>query len=258
MILAIDIGNTNMEFGVYRKDKLLHSFRIITNREITSDELGLTMMQFFSFNGIDRSEIEDVIISSVVPQVMYSVNNAIKKYLDTTALVANKNMPIHIVNRYGNPNEVGTDRLVSSYAAMRKYGGPVIVIDFGTATTFDAVNGAGEYLGGAIYPGLKISMEALFARTAKLPRVEIADPGCVIGKTTVQSMQSGVLFGYVGAVENVVRLMKQQLGENAKVIATGGMASMISSHASCIEKVDRSIMLDGLIMIYNDYKASKQ
>lgn len=254
MILAIDVGNTNMEFGVYQNDKLRASFRIITNREITSDELGLTMMQFFSFNHIDRKEIEDVIISSVVPQVMYSVNNAVKKYLDRTALVANVNMPIGIQNRYSNPAEVGADRLVSSYAALKKYGGPLIVIDFGTATTFDAINSRGEYLGGAIYPGLKISMEALFARTAKLPRVEIADPGCVIGRTTVTSMQSGVLFGYVGAVENIVRLMKQDLGENTTVVATGGLASLISSHASCIQRVDRSIILDGLMMIYKDNK----
>ena len=246
-----------MEFGVYRQEELINSFRIITNREITSDELGLTMMQFFSFNGIDHSQIEDVIISSVVPQVMYSVNNAMKKYLDLVPLVANVNMPVPIVNRYGNPAEVGADRLVSSYAALRKFGGPVIVIDFGTATTFDAVGADGAYLGGSIYPGLKISMEALFTRTAKLPRVEITDPGCVIGKTTVQSMQSGVLFGYVGAVENIVRLMKQELGEDARVIATGGMSTMISTHASCVEVVDRSIMLDGLLMIYKEYKASK-
>ncbi len=249
MILAIDIGNTNMEFGVYRADKILASFRVITNREITSDELGLTLMQFFSFNNIDRSQIKDVIISSVVPQVMY---------LDRTALVANVNMPIGIKNCYSNPAEVGTDRLVSSYAAVKKYGGPLIVIDFGTATTFDAINAQGEYLGGAIYPGLKISMEALFSRTAKLPRVEIADPGCVIGKNTVTSMQSGVLFGYVGAVENIVRLMKQDLGPETKVIATGGMASLISRHAVSISKVDRSIILDGLLMIYNDYIAAQQ
>lgn len=258
MILAIDIGNTNMEFGVYEGEKLLASFRVITNREITSDELGLTLMQFFSFNHIDRGQIEDVIISSVVPQVMYSVNNAIKKYLDRTALVANQNMPIGIRNCYSHPAEVGTDRLVSSYAAVQKYGGPLIVIDFGTATTFDAIGAGGEYLGGAIYPGLKISMEALFSRTAKLPRVEIADPGCVIGKTTVTSMQSGVLFGYVGAVENIVRLMKQDLGEGTTVIATGGLASLIASHASCIDRVDRSIILDGLLMIYRDYCAGQK
>ena len=258
MILAIDIGNTNMEFGVYENDKIKASFRVITNREITSDELGLTMMQFFSFNNIDRKGIKDVIISSVVPQVMYSVNNAIKKYLDRTALVANVNMPIGIKNCYSNPAEVGTDRLVSSYAALKKYGGTLIVIDFGTATTFDAINAQGEYLGGAIYPGLKISMEALFSRTAKLPRVEIVDPGCVIGKNTVSSMQSGVLFGYVGAVENLVRLMKQDLGEETKVIATGGLASLISSHASCINFVDRPIMLDGLLMIYKDYKQAQK
>ena len=129
---------------------------------------------------------------------------------------------------------------------------------FADESTFDAINGKGEYLGGAIYPGLKISMEALFSRTAKLPRVEIADPGSVIGKNTVSSMQSGVLFGYVGAVENIVRLMKQDLGEDTKVVATGGLASLISSHASCIEKVDRPIMLDGLLMIYKDYKAANK
>jgi len=258
VILAIDIGNTNMEFGLYCDDKIKTSFRIGTNREITSDELGLTLMQFFAFNGFKKEEIERVIISSVVPQVMYSVNNAIKKYLGATALSAGVDMPIGIKNCYSHPAEVGTDRLVSSLAAIRKYGGPVIVIDFGTATTFDAISGKGEYLGGAIYPGIKISMEALFSRTAKLPRVEIADPGAVIGTTTVTSMQAGVLYGYVGAVDHIVAMMKKELGPDTKVVATGGLAQLISGNTDQIDFVDRSIILDGLLMIYRDWQAARR
>ncbi len=254
VVLAIDIGNTNMEFGICHEGKVQASFRMGTNREVTSDEVGLMLMQFFAFNKVDKEDIEDVIITSVVPQVMYSINNAIKKYVEKNTLVAGVNLPISMENRYGNPAEVGADRLVSGFSAYRKYGGPVIVVDFGTATTFDAIDGGGAYLGGAIHPGIKISMEALFAKTAKLPRVELVNPGSVIGRTTVSSMQSGVLFGYVGSVEYIVRKMKKELGGQAKVVATGGLAQMISGHTPVIDLVDRSIILDGLLMMYQDYK----
>ena len=254
MILAIDVGNTNMEFGIFQGDKLLGSFRLGTKRDITSDEVGLMMSQYFMINNLKTSDIEDILVSSVVPQVMYSINNALKKYIGKIPLVVGANLPLNIVNLYGAPKEVGADRLVNAFGAFKKYQGPLIVVDFGTATTFDAIDSQGAYLGGAIYPGIKISMDALFEKTAKLPRVELVNPGTVIGKSTVTSMQAGAVYGYVGAVKNIVEVMKQQLGEDTKVIATGGLAKLIAQQADLFDHIDRSLTIDSLLMIYNDYK----
>lgn len=253
MILAVDIGNTNMEFGIFRGEKLEHSFRLGTNRDITSDEVGLMMMQFFAINQVQPAEIKDVVLCSVVPQVMYSISNSIKKYLGKNALVVGADLSVGIKNRYANPSEVGADRLVNARAAHQQYGGPLIVVDFGTATTFDAVDGDGAYLGGAIYPGIKISMDALFQKTAKLPRVELVNPGSVIGNTTVKSMQSGVVYGYVGAVERIVSGIKQELGGQAQVIATGGLSNFIASQCQVFDIIDRSLTLNGLRMIYQNH-----
>lgn len=254
MILAIDIGNTNMEFGIFSDNKLRGSFRLGTNRDITSDEVGLMMRQYFLINNIDINAIEDIIISSVVPQVMYSISNALGKYIGKSPLIVGSNMPINIDNKYGSPSEVGADRLVNALAAYRKYGGPVIVVDFGTATTFDAIDGDGAYLGGAIYPGIKISTEALFEKTAKLPRVELKNPGTIIGKNTVMSMQAGVIYGYVGAVEKIVEEMKLMLGSGTNVTATGGFSKLIGKNSDIFDNIDRTLTIDGLLMIYNEYK----
>lgn len=256
MLLAIDIGNTNMEFGVFDKEKLIGSFRLGTNREITSDEVGLFTSQFFSINNIDRRQIDDIIIASVVPQVMYSINNAMKKYFyKKKPLVIGDNLFLKIKNSYDHPAEVGTDRLVAAIGAYHKYGGPLIVVDFGTATTFDAIDQEGTYLGGAIFPGVKISMEALFQKAAKLPRVELLKPENIIGKNTIKSLQAGAVYGYVGAVGNIVNEMKQELGGSATVIATGGLAKLIGSQADLFSHIDRSLTLDGLRIIYEDYKS---
>ncbi len=253
MILAIDIGNTNMEFGICSEDKVLAAFRLGTNRDITSDEVGLFASQFFSIQGYDRKDIEDVVIASVVPQVMYSVNNAIKKYFGKQALVVGENLPFYVENKYDNPREVGADRLVNVIAAYEKYKSPLIIVDFGTATTFDAVDSTGAYLGGAIYPGIKISMDALFQKASKLPRVELVNPGKVIGKNTVNSMQAGAIYGYVGAVKNIINHMKNDLGEDTKVVATGGFSKMIGKEAGVFDSIDKTLTLEGLMMIYKRY-----
>ncbi|NBK18509.1 type III pantothenate kinase [Anaerotruncus sp. 1XD42-93] len=255
MLLAIDIGNTNMEFGVFSGNEIIASFRLVTNRDITSDEIGLFTSQFFQENSLDRRDINDIVIASVVPQVMYSITNAVKKYFyNKVPLIVGDNLPFDIVNCYDNPRDVGADRLVAAIAAYKKYGGPLIVVDFGTATTFDAIGPAGEYLGGAIYPGIKISMDALFTKAAKLPRVELVRPASVIGRNTVTSLQSGAVNGYVGAVRNIVSLMKREMGGDVRVVATGGLAKLVGDETDIFLAIDRSLMLDGLYLLYESYQ----
>lgn len=255
MLFIVDIGNTNMEFGIYEPEGLRASFRLGTDRDITSDEVGLMMMQFFSFHQVEPSAIEDVVITSVVPQVEYSVKNAMYKYLRKEPLVIGDNLKVQIDNQYAHPTEVGADRLVNAYAAYRKYGGNLIVVDFGTATTFDVIDSQGAYLGGAIYPGLKISLDALVEKTSKLPKVQIEAPEFVVGKNTVMSMQSGIVYGYTGAVVNIVRKIEQELGVKTKVIATGGLSRMIGRQTDVFDCIDKTLTLDGLAMIYRDWKA---
>ena len=193
MLLAIDVGNTNMVFGLYEGEYLRGTFRISTNAERTSDELGMQISQYYHFHGIDRSRTRAVIIASVVPPVMYTLINAIRKYLRVQPVIAGRDVDIGIENCYANPREVGADRLVNAVSAVRKYGKPLVIVDIGTATTFDAIDADGAYQGGAIFPGIKVAMEALFLKASKLPRVDIERPERAIGKTTVQSMQSGAV-----------------------------------------------------------------
>ncbi len=255
MLLAIDIGNTNIEFGVFSGSEIIASFRLGTNRDITSDEVGLFTSQFFQESGLDRHDIDDVVIASVVPQVMYSITNAIKKYFyNKVPLVVGDNLPLHVENLYDNPKDVGADRLVAAIAAYHKYGGPLIVVDFGTATTFDAIGPRGQYMGGAIFPGIKISMDALFENTAKLPRVELVRPDQVIGHNTVSSLQSGAIYGYVGAVKNIVWEMSQELGGDVRVVSTGGLAKMVGDETDLFIAIDRTLILDGLYLLYQQYK----
>ncbi len=256
MILVVDVGNTNIEFGVLKGDALLGSFRMGTNRESTSDEIGFMIIQFLSFYKIDPEKIQDVVVASVVPQVMHSLMNAIKRFVGKVPLIVGDNLPINVVNLYDNPKEVGADRLVNALSAVRKYGAPLIVVDFGTATTFDAVDKDGSYLGGAIYPGIKISMDALFARAAKLPKIELVDPGVSIGKNTSQSMQVGAIHGYTGAVLHICQQMKKSLGDTTKIIATGGLAVLFAEQG-VFDYLDKTITLDGLRMIYEDYQKSQ-
>lgn len=252
MLLTIDVGNTNMVFGLYEGDKLRGSFRISTNAERTSDELGMQISQYYHFHGIDRAETRAVIIASVVPPVMYTLINAIRKYLRVQPLVAGKDVDIGIENKYANPREVGADRLVNAVSAVRKYGKPLIIVDIGTATTFDAIDAAGAYQGGAIFPGIKVAMEALFLKASKLPRVDIERPEHAIGKTTVQSMQSGAVRGYVGALTGIITDIQRELGGQARVVATGGMGRMMAAYCDLIDEVDPNLTLEGLRLIYEN------
>ncbi len=255
MLLVIDVGNTNMEFGVFNSKELVNSFRMGTNREVTSDEIGLMLTQFLSINGLSADNITDVVVASVVPQVMYSLSNAIKKYVKKTPLNVGENLQVGVPNLYENPAQVGADRLVNAKAAFRKYGGPLIIVDFGTATTFDAVDKTGAYLGGAIFPGIKISMEALFQKASKLPRVELVNPGVNIGRNTEKSMQVGAVYGYLGVVRGISSQMLKDLGPDTKIIATGGLSALFANFPGVFDTIDRTLTLDGLKMIYDEMLA---
>ena len=250
MLLVIDVGNTNTVLGVYDGDVLVDHWRIGTEREKTSDEWGILFRDLFLFDKINMRDFEGMIISSVVPPVLNMMETMAKKYFDIKPLIVGPDlktgMPIH----YDNPAEVGADRIVNAVAAYEHYGRSMIVVDFGTATTFDYVSSRGEYMGGAIAPGIGIALEALFQRTSKLPRVEILKPKKVVGKNTVQSMQSGIFFGYVGLVDEIVKRMKKEVRSNPKVIATGGLADLIAAESETIEEVSGFLTLEGLKILY--------
>lgn len=253
MILVIDIGNTTMEFGLYEGDNLTGVFRLGSKRDITSDEVGLFATQFFEYRKLSVSDVTDVIISSVVPQVNYSVCSAVRKYFEKEPLVIGENIFCSMPNLYENPKEVGADRIVDSYAAFRKYGGPLIIVDFGTATTCEAVSAKGEYLGGIIYPGIKTSMDALYEKAAKLPKIEILKPEFALGKNTVSSMQSGAYYGYLGAIDLMVKNLKAIIGTEAKVVATGGFARLFAEE-ELFDHIDQRLPLEGIKMVYEDSK----
>lgn len=209
MILVMDVGNTNIVLGAYDGKKLLNHWRMGTNREKTADEYGMFMMSLFSNDKIDTNNIEAVIIASVVPPIMYTLEHAIRKYLKRDPVIVGPGIKTGINIKYENPREVGADRIVNAVAAIELYGGPVIVVDFGTATTFCAINSKSDYLGGVICPGIKVSLEALFQKAAKLPRIDLVKPETVIGRTTIGNMQSGIIYGYTGQVDYIVKRMKK-------------------------------------------------
>lgn len=257
MLLTIDVGNTNMEFGVFAGTQRKASFRLGTKHDITSDEIGLFLRQFLQIHEIITEEIEDVVIASVVPQVIYSVCNAMRKYVGRKPLLAGEDLPIPLKNRYAKPAEVGADRLVNGYAGFTKYGGGLVVVDFGTATTFDVISKEGVYLGGAIYPGIKISLDALVAKASKLSKIEIDTPRQVIGTDTAMSMQSGLLYGYTGAVEHIITHCEEEIGHNLKVVATGGLSRFIATHTKMKMTLDSALTLEGLAMVYEQAKRGK-
>ncbi|MEW6523748.1 MAG: type III pantothenate kinase [Bacillota bacterium] len=250
MILTVDIGNTNIVTGIYRDSELVTNWRVSTNRDSTADEYGILFLQLLSYDGIERRQIHAAIISSVVPPLAPVMREALSKFFDIEALLVGPGIRTGMAIRYEDPREVGADRIVNAVAAFEKYGGPAVVVDFGTATTFDAISKTGEYLGGAIAPGIGISTEALFERAAKLPRVEIARPRSAIGKNTIASMQAGILFGFAGQVDELVRRISRELGDRPRVIATGGLAHLIARESSTIERVDPLLTLEGLRIIY--------
>lgn len=252
MIVVMDVGNTNIVFGVYEGKKLLNHWRMTTDKDKTSDEFGMFLMNIFNHEKIDVGNIEAVVIASVVPPIMYSLEHAIKKYFKLDPIVVRPGIKTGINIKYENPREVGADRIVNAVAALEIYKGPLIIVDFGTATTFCAVTSNAEYLGGVICPGIKISAEALFQKAAKLPRIDLAKPDTVIGRNTVSSMQSGIVYGYVGKVDYIVKRMKKEMKEdNIKVIATGGLARMIASESETIDEISSLLALDGLRIIYD-------
>src|SRR6478672_7696693 len=254
MLLAIDVGNTNMVIGVFDGDTLIQSWRLQTLRERTADELGLLVEGLFKHSGLDQSKITGVVLGSVVPPLTGTTCTMVERFFKRTPLFVeparNAGMPI----RYENPGEVGADRIVNAIAANEQFGGPparpLIVCDFGTATTLDAVSAKGEYLGGAICPGVTISADALFQRAARLPRIDVRKPATVVGRTTVGAMESGLFYGYVGMVEGLVRRMSEELGGNALCIATGGLALVIAPETPLINHVDVELTLQGLRLVW--------
>ncbi|MDH7478549.1 MAG: type III pantothenate kinase [Syntrophomonadaceae bacterium] len=256
MILVFDVGNTNTVMGVYEGSRLLTHWRISTDRQKTADEYAVLFKSLFDFNALDIRDISAVVISSVVPPLNLVLEETSRRYFGVEPLVVGPGVKTGIALKYENPREVGADRVVNAVAAYERYGGPLIVVDFGTATTFCAISRQGEYLGGAIAPGIGISTEALFQRAAKLPRIELVRPRSVIGRNTVTSMQSGVIYGFIGQVDGIVQRMKEELGEEAKVVATGGLAELIASDSHTIDVVDPLLTLEGLRLIYEKNRSN--
>jgi type III pantothenate kinase len=250
MILVVDVGNTNTVLGVYDGETLLNHWRLATRREATVDEYGILSRNLFSHAKIDSSMISGVIIASVVPPLDPILRQMAVQYFHLQPMFVEPGVKTGLAVKYDPPQDVGADRIVNGVAAWKKYGGPLIVVDFGTATTFDAISKKGEYMGGVIAPGIVISSEALFERAARLPRVDIRPTRKVIGTSTVGSIQSGLFYGYVGLVEGIIVRMKKELGSDSKVIATGGQAEMIAGGTDVIDHLEPDLILEGLRIIY--------
>ena len=250
MLLVFDIGNSNIVLGTYEGKKLLKHWRISTDRQKTGDEYGMLINNLFMFQGIHMKDIDAIIISSVVPPLVVPLVKMCERYFKIKPLVVGPGIKTGIRLKYENPREIGADRIVNTVGAYEQYGGPLIVIDIGTATTFDVVDENGDYLGGAIAPGIGISTEALFQRAAKLPRIELVTPKNVICRNTVTSMQAGIIFGFVGQIDGIVCRMKAELGRDVKVVATGGLAKMIAKESMTIDTNDYFLTLTGLRVLY--------
>ncbi|UOY91435.1 type III pantothenate kinase [Ectobacillus sp. JY-23] len=250
MIFVLDVGNTNAVLGVFEQRTLRQHWRVETNRNKTEDEYGMLVKQLLQHEGIQFSDITGIIISSVVPPIMFALERMCEKYFKRKPLVVGPGIKTGLNIKYENPREVGADRIVNAVAAIQMYGGPLIIVDFGTATTYCYIDEHKNYMGGAITPGIMISAEALYSRAAKLPRIEITRPSEVIGRNTISAMQAGILFGYVGQVEGIVKRMKEQAKTDPLVIATGGLAKLIAEESDVIDIVDPFLTLKGLYMLY--------
>ncbi len=250
MLLAVDTGNTHTVLGVFEGETLRSDWRLPTRKEVTSDELGVLFKTLFRESGLDPAAVDGMIVSSVVPDLDGIVAGMGRRYFRCEPLFVEPGVKTGLPILYENPHEVGADRIVNAVAAADRFGVPVIILDFGTATTFDVVSAKGEYLGGVIAPGLGISAEALFSRAARLTRVDMKRPGRVIGRNTVESVQAGLFFGYVGLVEGIVRRLRAELGAEAPVVATGGLAPVFEEALPFLDAVDPRLTLHGLRLIW--------
>lgn len=257
MLLAIDIGNTNIAMGVFHEKKLLKQWKIKSDRDKTCDEYKILLMELFALGHVKVSEINDIIISSVVPPLTPVFQSLSRDLFKQRPMIVGPGLKTGLPILYEHPAEVGADRVMASLAAFEKFGGPAIVVDFGTATTFDAVSRKGEYLGGAIAPGIQSAAESLYLRTAKLPRIEILKPKQAVGRTTVASMQSGLYFGYVGLVSKIIDVIKNEIGKDAKVITTGGFASLIMPEFDNIAGYEPFLVLEGLRIVHERNRNEK-
>lgn len=250
MIFVFDVGNTNIVCGIYKGEDLVHHWRISTSKTKTEDEYAMLINSLFEHVDLSFDDISGIVVSSVVPSIMFALERLCEKYFNQSPMVIGPGIKTGLDIKTDNPKEIGADRIVNAVAALHLYGAPLVVVDFGTATTYCSINEHGQYSGGAIAPGINISMEALIANASKLPRIEIMKTADVVGRNTVSAMQSGIFYGYVGQVEGIVSRMKSQFNQEPTVVATGGLASLIADEASVIDHVDPFLTLKGLQLIY--------
>ena len=250
MLLVMDVGNTNIALGLYEGENLLIDWRAVTRQDQTADEFGILIKELFFLNEIQFQDVTGIIFSCVVPPLLPALEDMCRRYLRSQPMIVSPALKTGISIQYDNPGEVGADRIVNAVAALAKYPPPIIAVDFGTATTFDVISKKGEYLGGVICPGISISAEALYQRTAKLPRIELIRPKAVIGKNTVQSMQSGLIYGYTALVDGLIDRMSDELDSDPYVVATGGLAYLIAPESRRIKSVNTRLTLEGLRLIY--------
>jgi len=250
MIFVLDVGNSNIKCGLFENGKLINSWRMTTRLERTADEYGIRIMAFLGHVNKRPEDIKRIVISSVIPSINYTLQHMCSIYFNKKPMFVGPGIKTGINIKYDNPKELGADRIVGAIAAYHIYGGPCIIVDFGTATTFGAVSADGDFLGGAICPGIKISTEALTQNAAKLPHIELNKPESIIGKSTITGMQAGIIYGYVGQVDYILRKFKNELGESTKVIATGGLAEVVSQEAKEIDELNGLLTLIGLNRVY--------
>lgn len=257
MILTLDIGNTNMKTALFEGMDMVHYWRLSTNRNRTSDEYGMALMNLLNHHGIDPKAVEGIMMSSVVPQINFTIEHMCRNYFGMEPMKIEPGVKTGINIKYENPRELGSDRIANAVAAYELYGGPCITIDFGTATSFGAISAKGEFLGGAICPGLRLAADALTERTAKLPRFELVKPEAVIGRNTVSNMQAGIVYGYIGQINYIVNRMKREMNvPDVKVIATGGLAVLVAGESRVIDVMDGLLTLKGLCLIYKKNAAN--